>query len=76
MHSALHGPPLKMNTEQSILKEMEKQNISFKQFAADLDVSRFHLTSCLKGEGNKKRDLSQQLLDKINAVLGTDFKKQ
>lgn len=73
-HIVPHTVPLLAKTiEQSILEEMELQNVSFSGLARATHTERTHLTRVLKETGREKRKLSDGLKKRIEAVLQREF---
>lgn len=63
-----------LTVEQKIIKHMEDNGQMLSWLASKVEVTPGHLHSVLKGEGNVKRELTAENLEKINKALGTDFK--
>lgn len=64
----------KLSPEEQIVKHLEDNGQKFNWLADKLGLSVGHLSLVLKAQGADKRDLTQENLNKINEILGTDFK--
>lgn len=60
--------------EQLIVEHLENNGQKMSWLAEKVGVTAGHLHSVLKGEGNAKRDLTEENLAKINEALNTKFK--
>lgn len=63
------------SAEELIVEHLENNGQMMKWLADKIGVTAGHLHSVLKGEGNVKRELTDENLEKINEALGTKFKK-
>lgn len=61
--------------EELIVWHLENNGQKMLWLANKIGISAGHLHSVLKGENGKKRELTEENLEKINTVLGTEFKK-
>ena len=66
----------KATAEQQIVAHLINNGQKLVWVAKNIGVSPGHLFLVLKGEGERKRDLTKKNLDKINELLKTDFKKE
>ena len=66
---------IEKTTEQLIVDHLRDNGQKLSWLAEKIELSLGHLHSVLKGEGNVKRELTEENLTKINAALGTKFKK-
>ncbi len=66
---------IEKSPEELIVEHLERNGQKMSWLAVKLEVTPGHLHSVLKGEGNTKRDLTDDNLKKINEALGTKFKK-
>lgn len=66
---------IEKTTEQLIVDHLENNGQKLSWLAKRIELSLGHLHSVLKGEGNVKRELTEDNLKKINEALGTKFKK-
>ena len=64
----------KKTVEQEIVDYLAENGQKISWLGKKLGVSVGHISLVLKGEGNLKRDLTQNNLDKINEALRTNFK--
>lgn len=63
------------SAEELIVAHLEDNGQKMSWLADKLEITAGHLHSVLKGEGNVKRELTDENLKKINEALGTKFKK-
>lgn len=69
-------PLVKTKSPEQLIVDRLKDNGQMLTWLADkIGVTGGHLHSVLKGVGKVKRDLTDENLKKINAALGTNFKK-
>ncbi len=66
---------LQKTTEEQITGHLKYNGQKLSWLADKIGLSLGHLHSVLKGEGKVKRELTEDNLQKINAALGTKFKK-
>jgi len=59
--------------EEKIVDHLEANGQKYTWLAEKIGISVGHLHLVLKGEGLNKKALTQDNLDKINDVLGTNF---
>lgn len=62
-----------LSIEEQIVKHLDDNGQKMNWLAGKLGISPGHLHSVLKGEGNVKRDLTEDNRNKINELLGTDY---
>ena len=62
-----------LTSEQKIVKHLWENGQKTTWLAGKIGVTVGHLRCVLKGEGNQKRDLTEENRQKINEVLGTDY---
>ena len=62
--------------EQSIAEHLNDNGQKLTWLAKKIGVTSAHLFFVLKAEDNKKRELTQSNLDKINEALRTNFIKE
>ena len=64
-----------VTTENKIIQHMNDFGIKFSWLAEKVGVSKGHLHLVLKGgkDGKEKRELCEDLKNKINLALGTSF---
>jgi hypothetical protein len=63
------------SAEEQIVEHLDNNGQKMSWLAEKIGVTGGHLHSVLKGEGNVKRELTEDNLEKINEALGTKFKK-
>ena len=63
------------SAEELIVEHLENNGQKMSWLAERIGVTGGHLHSVLKGEGNVKRELTDENLSLINEALGTKFKK-
>lgn len=61
--------------EEQIVEYMDSKGIKFSWLAETIGVSVGHLHNVLKGEGNVKRELTDENLEKVNEALEKNFKR-
>ena len=66
---------IEKTTEQLIVDHLRDNGQKLSWLAEKIELSLGHLHSVLKGEGNVKRELTEENLTKINSALCTKFKK-
>lgn len=59
--------------EDNIVEHLEKNGQKMSWLADKLGITAGHLHSVLKGEGFKKRELTEDNRRKINEALGTNY---
>lgn len=64
---------LLITPEEQIIKHLEDNGQRLNWLANKIECSVGHLHSVLKGEGLRKRELTDDNRKKINSALGTDF---
>jgi lambda repressor-like predicted transcriptional regulator len=64
------------NLENEILEFLKKNGKTIHSLALEIGVTPRHLYFIFSDDPVKKRVLGSGLLEKINNVLGTDFKKE
>lgn len=64
------------NLENEILNYLKDHGKTLHSIAPELGVTARHLYFIFSNDPVKKRVLGSSLLEKINTVLGTDFKKE
>ena len=63
----------KETVERLIVRHLWENGQKLNWLASQIGVTSGHLHSVLKGEGNVKRELTAENLQKINTALNTDF---
>lgn len=61
--------------EERIVEYLASKGIMLSWLANTIDISVGHLHHVLKGEGNLKRELTDENLEKINKALEKEFKR-
>ena len=62
-----------LTVEQKIVRHLFENGQKYTWLASKLGLSLGHLRLILKGEGNQKRELTEENRQKINELLGTNF---